>query len=87
MNICRTEWEVRSHLNVLQRSLPEFDIGPITASDNAAVCCFRLYWTEDVPLSPDPPHETKAVWAALGVGFRLITALKAENRHLTPEMS
>lgn len=51
-------------------SVPEFDIGPITAPDNAAVCCCRLYWTEDVPLTLDPPHETEAVWTAHGWGFR-----------------
>ncbi len=95
MNICTAEWEVLLHLNVLQCSLPRFDIGPITARDNAAVCCFRLYWTEDVPLTLDPPHETKAVRTAHALGFRLNMCvfpvnLKSQSKDLTkypPEMS
>lgn len=46
------------HLNVLQSSLPEFDIGPIRLGDNEAVCCFGFYWTVDVLLALDP-HETR----------------------------
>ena len=46
----------------------EFDIGPVTAPDNAAVCCFRLYETEDLPLTLDPPHETKAKWTSQSLG-------------------
>lgn len=52
-------------------SVPEFDIGPITAPDNTTVCCLRVYWTEDMPLILDPPRQTTAALAAQGLGFGL----------------
>lgn len=48
--------EVLLHLNVLHCSLPEFDIGPITATDNGTVCCLWLSWTRKMCLSPLTSH-------------------------------
>lgn len=54
VNICSAEREVLLHLLIA-----EFNMGAIRPTDNAAVGSFRLYYIDDILLTPKPSNELR----------------------------